>query len=139
MIVVGFGIIESFWKIQQNSILEQGGSLVNLSYSNEESILLTSDKRTDGIMEQETLFDNLGIVNENDMDSDFVISIWKVLILAAMFTYLMLYYSVCQALFILLMLTVKQAGNEFRKTLKREGYQDDENGNDGLNKVRYTT
>lgn len=89
------------------------------------------------MMKQETLFDNFNIVNENDINSSYVISVGKVLILAAMFTYLLLYYSVCQALFMLLMLTVKQTGNEFCKRLKLEGYRDDENGNTGSIEVRH--
>lgn len=129
MVVVGFGIIESILKIKQNSILERDAILLaNLSNSSDQSEL--AGKVADG-MEQETLFDNFGIAYENDINSYFV------MFLALFIAYLLLYYSVCQALFILLMLTVKQTGNEFRKRLKTEGYQDDENGISGLSKVSH--
>lgn len=120
--------------MHQNSISEQRGSLDNLSYlTSEESIFQTTSKQADG--KDKNFFDIFGIVSENDMNSGLVISIGKVVIVAFMLTYLMLYYSVCQALFMLLMITVKQTGNEFRKRLKLEGYRDDENANIGLYKV----
>ncbi len=122
--------------MQQNSNLEQGSSSRdNASYSGDESVFQSTSKQTDG--KDNNFLETYGSIGENNMSSSFVVNIGKDVVRTCMFTYLLLYYSVCQALFMLLMLTVKQTGNEFRKKLKLQGYQDDENGNSGLSKVKY--
>lgn len=113
--------------MRQNYDLEQAtGSSDN--YTSQEPVFLPTVKEMDG---KDNFFDIFG----NYMNSSYVISIGKVVIVAFLFTYLILYYSVCHALFMLLMLTMKQTGNEYRKRLKEQGYQEDENGDRGLNEV----
>lgn len=56
-------------------------------------------------------------------------------LMLVVFVYLTLYYTICQILFMLLALTIKQIGNEFERKLKSQGYQIEEDGHDGLRQV----